>query len=416
MSRMHAILRRATPDLAKRAVGRLREFLDGPGLEAYVLRPYRFVPDPDPRPRISLVLTSLSAREAFGGVTTGIDIAFALARTAGIDLRIVSEYEIEPTDNVLDRYPEASGTENHFLLASDLALPTRRNEIFLPFNWWVSLNLEPVLHEQARHFGVPLRPKVPLIQEYEPHFYPFSATHLLALEAFNGEIPIWGVFNSTELFDYYAAQGNRHDRAYVFQPRLNGALKPFLDGLGADLKRRTALIYGRPKIPRNAFFLVRRGLEIWAERYGADHRDWRLLSAGAAHPPVDLGNGIRLASVGKLSLEDYGALLRETAIGVSLMSSPHPSYPPLEMAHFGARVITNAYANKRLENRHENIVSLPAARPEALAEAFEAEIAAFEASPGHAAAGRSHMPNYLSDAPYECLGPLARDVSEILKD
>ena len=71
-------------------------------------------------------------------------------------------------------------------------------------------------------------------------------------------------------------------------------------------------------------------------------------------------------SLGKLSLDDYAAALSESAIGVSLMLSPHPSYPPLEMAQFGVRVVTNGFANKDLGAEAQGIVSLRAPTPEAI--------------------------------------------------
>jgi hypothetical protein len=410
---IRSYLKQTAPPFVRWAVDKMRVVLNGPGVEATALRPYGFEPDHDLQPRLTLVLPSLSARGAFGGVATGLDLAFALAEATGVPLRLVVEQPIVPSDNVLDRYPQA---EIHTLADSDFQLPVRRGEVFLLFNWWVSLNIEGVLEGQARYFGLSKRPKIPLIQEYEPQFYPFSAAHLLALEAFNGDTPIWGVFNSTELHDYYVAQGNRCDRAYVFEPRLNAALRPFIAGVDATEKKRILLVYGRPNVPRNAFFLVKRGLEIWAERYGDNHAGWRFLSAGADHAPLRLGRKVSLQSLGKLTLEDYGTLLRQTAIGISLMSSPHPSYPPLEMAHFGARVISNNYANKQLECRHDNIVSLPACRPEVLADTLEAEILAFEARPGTAAQGVSHMPDYLSDSPVEIIQPLARDIRNLMKD
>ena len=40
------------------------------------------------------------------------------------------------------------------------------------------------------------------------------------------------------------------------------------------------------------------------------------------------------------------------------MVSPHPSYPPLEMATFGIKVITNAYGSKDLTSFSQNIISL----------------------------------------------------------
>ena len=65
-----------------------------------------------------------------------------------------------------------------------------------------------------------------------------------------------------------------------------------------------------------------------------------------------------MRSIGKLDLDAYAALLRESAIGISLMVSPHPSYPPLEMAHLGMLVLTNRFAAKDLATWHPNITAV----------------------------------------------------------
>ena len=62
--------------------------------------------------------------------------------------------------------------------------------------------------------------------------------------------------------------------------------------------------------------------------------------------------------VGKLTLQEYAKTLEESYAGISLMASPHPSYPPLEMSVFGVKVITNTFANKDLKDFNSNIVSL----------------------------------------------------------
>jgi hypothetical protein len=54
-------------------------------------------------------------------------------------------------------------------------------------------------------------------------------------------------------------------------------------------------------------------------------------------------------------------------MGISLMVSPHPSYPPLEMSRFGVKTITNTYANKDLSSFNENIVSLDVCNGETIA-------------------------------------------------
>ena len=45
------------------------------------------------------------------------------------------------------------------------------------------------------------------------------------------------------------------------------------------------------------------------------------------------------------------------------MLSPHPSYPPLEMAVAGCIAITNSYETKNLSARSSNIISLDTLSP-----------------------------------------------------
>ena len=106
-----------------------------------------------------------------------------------------------------------------------------------------------------------------------------------------------------------------------------------------------------------------------------------------------------MRSVGKLEIEAYGSLLRESALGVSLMVSPHPSYPPLDMAHLGLRVVTNTFGPKDLSSWHENIVSAAAMTAGAIAEAIASQAAAFEADPGAGDRARPLRPDYVADGP-----------------
>ena len=53
------------------------------------------------------------------------------------------------------------------------------------------------------------------------------------------------------------------------------------------------------------------------------------------------------------------------------MVSPHPSYPPLEMATAGCVTITNAYEGKDLRKRSDNFISLDYLSPQMLADALD---------------------------------------------
>jgi beta-1,2-rhamnosyltransferase WsaF-like protein len=231
---------------------------------------------------------------------------------------------------------------------------------------------------------------------------------MFARAAFDLKNRVWGVFNSSQLHTYFRAQGHAFEREYVFEPRLSAALKPFIDA-GPVAKDKRILVYGRPSIPRNCFPAIIQGLRAWTERY-SQFAEWSVTSAGSQHRPVPIGGGRELRSRGKLSLEDYGQMLRTTAVGISLMSSPHPSYPPLEMAHFGVRTLTNRYFCKDLSRAHDNIVSLPDIAPGAIADALAAACAQFEAAPQSGWEGRSHVLGYLEQGAYPFLDRLAADI------
>ena len=44
---------------------------------------------------------------------------------------------------------------------------------------------------------------------------------------------------------------------------------------------------------------------------------------------------------------EYAALVRQADLGLGLMYTPHPSYPPLDLAASGAVAVTNRYGRKR---------------------------------------------------------------------
>jgi len=81
-----------------------------------------------------------------------------------------------------------------------------------------------------------------------------------------------------------------------------------------------------------------------------------------------------LKIVGKLSLEEYSSYLRTASVGISLMLSPHPSYPPLEMAESGIVTITNSCFGKKLGRVADNIISLDRVTEDTIAEAIGSAI------------------------------------------
>ena len=401
MAQWREILKRSMPSAMRKALIATRKKLAAPPLEDIVLHDYELVPDPDGRPRLSLIIPTFAPEMAFGGVTTGIDIFLEIGRRAGVSLRVVvDDFGAAGVDTAsIEIVPRTATTQR---------LSVRADDVFFSFNWWTTLNLRPLLRKQAQHFGGAVRPYLYAIQEYEPLFYPLSSTHMMARLAFDPREPCWGLFNSHELYTYFQAQGHAVERAFVFEPKLSDSLRPFLGG-EAPVKARRILVYGRPAMSRNCYPALEKGLRLWAEHY-PEFGDWEVVSAGLPHPPLSMRPGMTMKSLGKLSLQAYGELLRTTAVGLSLMASPHPSYPPLEMAHFGILTITNTFANKDLATSHPNIHSIADIGPDTIAAALAQACRAFDAAPDAAWGAPSLRPAFLETIPWPFLEEVAQDL------
>jgi glycosyltransferase involved in cell wall biosynthesis len=409
-------IKRAAPLFVRNAYSDLRLRLAAPPLEQVSLHPYAAQFEDDRALRLSLVLPSLSPTSVYGGVATGLDIFVESAKRANAQARLV----FDDFDRRFDRdFLESSARRAGVDYASIEICPRnaetqpiriRQNDIFIAYNWWAALNLRNLIDSQHAHFGGERKPLLYLIQEYEPSFYPMSSTHMFARMAFGMRDRVWAVFNSSELHKFVRGQGYEFEREYVFEPWLSARMKPFLAGEERPDKVKRILIYGRPTAPRNCFPAIVAGLRTWTERYPR-FAGWSVVSAGDSHRPVRLGRARTMSSLGKLSLENYALCLQTTAVGISFVASPHPSYPPLEMAHFGVRTLTNQYSCKDLRTAHDNIVSLPDISPDTIADALAGACEAFEASPRSGWEGKSHRPHYLADDHREFLDGLGRDIA-----
>lgn len=377
MPELREALRRFAPQGLRRFVRSTKRQLRGPQAFEVELGSYEFVPDPSDVPRISLIIPTMSKENAFGGVYTGLEIFFAIAaelrRWGKVDLRLLQTGpERDPNNIIAYDVARSFGIERDevevclrvFRLS---VVPTRRREIFVPFNWFCASNIIELLASHAAYFQCRKLPFLYPIQEYEPNLYEMSADHLLAKQIYDHPWPKYAVINSVELARWMSRQGHSFHKSYVLDPYLNPALRANLQRAPYVPKQRKIFLYARPNEARNRFPLLRAAIQRWANAFdGAD--DWTVVSAGARHPDITLPGGRKVEPLGKLSLDDYAAQLSSSAVGFSLMASPHPSYPPLEMAHFGLLTLTNSYTDKDLSAHHPNIWSASDVRPERLAE------------------------------------------------
>lgn len=345
------------------------------------ITPFTCQSDPSDRIRLNLLVPSINQEHIFGGISTALKFFELLAREFDGDIRIILT-DAAPSESDLKKFPQyrmiqstdTDVTGNVIVPYNDRynrKLSVSAKDVFMATSWWTAYNGYRTLEWQKKEYGKSY-PLIYFIQDFEPGFYPWSSRYALADDTYKSASKTCAVFNSSFLADYFKLNHYEFAHEYMFEPRLNQNLKIYLDSIDdlSPIKKKQIFIYGRPSVARNAFTLIVESLKKWVWTQ-EDIRDWQIVSAGELHPAIDLGNGKTLKSLGKMTLEEYAKALSESMIGISLMISPHPSYPPLEMAMFGMGVITNNYANKDLSSWHENIVSLTSANPAAICEELQ---------------------------------------------
>ncbi|MBR2927028.1 MAG: glycosyltransferase [Clostridia bacterium] len=330
--------------------------------------------------RLNFITPSVDVAHVFGGISTAMNLFESIRKTLGCEARIIStDADVNAQSSTAPKEytivsSEDNGAEPLQLLAFNdrhaKTFPVRENDIFVTTAWWTTYNIRNVMDWQKETYGREHRPLIYIVQDYEPGFYPWSSRYLMAESTYRMDVPTYAIINSGLLKDFFVSSGYQFTKSWYFEPVLNQKLAAYLPTDGETLhKEKQILVYGRPSVDRNAFALLVETLKLWY-REMPDAAEWRLFSAGEAHKDVEIGEGCVLQSLGKLSLEQYAKTMLDTYAGLSLMVSPHPSYPPLEMSTFGIKTVTNAYANKDLSNFNANMTCVHNGSPRALSEAL----------------------------------------------
>lgn len=336
--------------------------------------------------RLNLLLPSINARHYFGGIHTAVQIYQAMAEY--FHARRIVLMDSAPDAEALSRFSDHSPVSCDvdaqepsqivdFSNRYGHTLPVGPGDVWLATAWWTAYAGQRMAAWQHEQFGR-AGDLAYLIQDFEPGFYPWSSQHALALGTYRPEQDL-AVFNTGLLADFFAASGMDYRRRFVFEPTLNDGLRDRLAAARASNspRARRIVVYARPSTPRNAFEMLCEGLRCWGWR-DPRCKDWEVVAAGELTSDLDLGP-FHMRALGKLAIGEYAELLASSAVGISLMISPHPSYPPLEMAAFGMGVVTNAFANKDLSRKIANVRSCTRFSPESIADALSVEIDIWEA-------------------------------------
>lgn len=372
MSRLGNLLRRFAARLDASAPG-----VPTPSTNVAEITPCTPRRDPWEGKRLNLVLPSINKQHYFGGIHTAVLIYrelcrhFPASRIVLVDSSPDDEALSRFSDHILVPADQTSSAMRQIVPFSDRyqkTLPVAGEDIWVATAWWTAYAAQRMSQWQGQNGGVD-HPMVYLIQDFEPGFYPWSSQYALALSTYRCDRDI-AVFNTGLLADFFEQHDLRYAQRSVFEPVLHEGLRPALQRVrnAPAARDRRIVVYARPGTPRNAFELICEGLRLWGWK-DARAAQWEVAAPGELQSDLDLGP-FSLKALGKLNIDAYAELLSTSALGLSLMVSPHPSYPPLEMAAFGMGVVTNRYDNKRLDETTANVVSLDAMTPEAICDAL----------------------------------------------
>ena len=328
--------------------------------------------------RLNLLVPSLDKKHVFGGISTALDIFSTLVSQWNCDARIiVTDHPYDKKGSVnLEGFIYDQSDVYHEKQIVSVAEKTEddiyigKNDIFMATAWWTAYIIESIIYWQSNQYKTDQVPFIYLIQDYEPGFYSWSSHYLMADSTYKSEIPKIAIFNSKELMDFMQSKSNNFKKQFYFEPKLNKTLLTYLKTNKDNIrKEKKVVLYGRPTVARNAFTLVVMALRLWSKTQ-PDIEDWEIISMGEDHDDILLENNAVIKSTGKMSLEKYAETLSTAYMGISLMVSPHPSYPPLEMSTFGIKTITNTFENKDLSSFNDNIISLTVCNDSTIANAL----------------------------------------------
>jgi hypothetical protein len=306
--------------------------------------------------RINLVTDSVNTPYLYGGVRTAIILAGLLADRACGALRIITRWDRAHEENVVNVLRLVGIAMPHALVdfvfapygSSHPKIEVDAAEHFITTSWWTTYGTAEV---------IPPSRIIYLLQEDERLFYPCGDEYLRCLEVLTRP-DILLIVNTRLLFDHLreSVSPTLADRALWFEPSFPEALfhaapSPF------SRPPYRLFFYARPNNERNLFY---RGIEAIqaAMTVGILGRaQWELHFAGKDIPNVRFGPDVVPRRHENLQLEAYADLVRTIDLGLCLMSSPHPSYPPLDLAASGAVVVTNRFGGKtHLDHYSKNII------------------------------------------------------------
>jgi len=304
------------------------------------LEPLRVYEAPHHGPRVTIVTDSINAGSLYGGVATAIILGVLMARRLNGDLRLVTRTEPADTTNI-GMILKTHGISWHgnveFLYSppgqGGRDIPISRDDFFLTTSWWGT---------HATRGAVPASRIFYMLGEDERLFYPTGDDHLLCGETLS-DPEIFYAVNSRVLFEYLQANGLAPG-GVPFEPAFSSTVY-YPDQCPAN-GRQQFFFYGRPHNLRNLFWRGVSAISAAIEDEIFEPEKWDFTFLGKDMDEMVLPRGVCPRIMNDAAREDYLGVIRRADVGLSLIYTPHPSYPPFDLAACGAVVVTNRFGSK----------------------------------------------------------------------
>ena len=306
--------------------------------------------------RLNLVTDSISKESLAGGIATALIVATEFVNLYGYELRIITRTTpADPKD--YENIMKMSGIKAAKLISyySDFdrdakgkkifKLEVSRDDIFFATSWWSASAIKETSLRKKFFY---------ILQEVETFFYPHGDEHYLCSRIMKDE-DIDFIINSHFLYDYFKThEPNVVNNGSFFEPAFPQSL--YRPEAFIEKSKYKLFFYARPNNPRNLFAY---GVNLLGKAISTgvlNTEEWDIYCAGQRMPLLKFSNGYMAKNMGQLSWQGYGKFLGDVDLAVSLMYTPHPSYPPFDAACSGAVVVSNKYSNKVVFEQSRNVI------------------------------------------------------------
>lgn len=304
--------------------------------------------------RLNLVTDSIESHSLLGGVATALIVATQFCNYNDYELRIITRTTpCNPHNytNILNCSGVSPAKKISFYSdynvaqSKDYKMELMEGELFLATSWWSALAIKNTIPNKKFFY---------IIQEVETLFYVHGDEHFLCSQIMKDK-NINYIINSSFLYEYFKEnEPNIVNNGIYFEPAFPKSL--YCTNNFTKKRKYKLFFYARPNNPRNLYKYGVIFLEKAISQGIIDTSEWDIFSAGQNTPKITFSNGYTVKNMGQLSWSEYSQFIKDIDLALSLMYTPHPSYPPYDVACSGGVVLTNKCCNKQSFDFCDNVI------------------------------------------------------------